>query len=82
MICPKCRGAGTIDDHFGVRVMRARKKVGLRQSDLAKLVGVRQGMISRYESGASLPNIRMAKKIAEALGTTPRKLVYPMGSKA
>lgn len=44
-----------------------RNRIGVTQKNVADLVGVRQGTIARYESGARDFNITMARKIVFAL---------------
>lgn len=49
---------------------------GLSQSDLARLSGVKQGVISDIESGqTSSPRLDTVKKLADALGCTIDELL-------
>jgi putative transcriptional regulator len=52
------------------RIKEIRKKKGLRQSELAKEVGIFQSEISEIETGVRKPNVYLAKKIARALGVS------------
>jgi putative transcriptional regulator len=49
------------------RIREVRKQRGLRQVDLAKIVGVFQSEISEIECGRKKPSIYLAKRIAKAL---------------
>lgn len=53
---------------FGRVIHSARKALGLRQSDLAKLSGIAQADISRIERGQIAPTTPTLLKLAEALG--------------
>jgi putative transcriptional regulator len=52
---------------FKNRIREVRKQRGLRQIDLARIVGVFQSEISEIERGKRKPSIYLAKKIAKAL---------------
>ena len=45
------------------------------EGELAKLVGVAQSMIAKYESGIAVPNIVLGVQIAKKLGTASEELV-------
>ncbi|MBQ9200640.1 MAG: helix-turn-helix transcriptional regulator [Lachnospiraceae bacterium] len=49
---------------------QARKRKGLSQMELAKLIGLKQVTISQYESGARTPDLNTSKKLADALEMT------------
>jgi DNA-binding XRE family transcriptional regulator len=49
-------------------MIEARKKKRLSQRTLAKTVGTTQAVLSRIESNATSPTLRMATKIARGLG--------------
>ena len=53
-----------------VRIREAREKAGLKQTELADLIGVENVLISRWEREKVKPNIDNIKKIAKALNTT------------
>ena len=53
---------------FKNRIREFRKKKGLRQTDLAELVGIFQSELSEIERGLRKPSVYLAKKIAKALG--------------
>ena len=54
---------------------KIRKARGLKQKELAKLVGVSESSISQYESGAKTPSFETALKLAEALDCESADLV-------
>lgn len=49
------------------RIISARKKLGMSQSDLADLLEVSRQTISKWETGESLPEISRLPKLAETL---------------
>src|SRR3990167_5596757 len=48
-------------------LIRARIGRGLTQGQLAKKVGTKQSVISRFESGKANPTVAFLKKLAQAL---------------
>jgi transcriptional regulator with XRE-family HTH domain len=50
---------------IGQRLKVLRESVGLSQSKLAELIGVRQSSINRYESGQSVPSIETFRWYAD-----------------
>lgn len=60
---------------FEKNLKEYRERKGLTQNELGVLVGVTQGAIAQFENGSSLPNIKTAVRIAEALGVTCEQLV-------
>lgn len=52
---------------FGEKLSEVRKKRGLSQEDLAKLIGTQGPAIGRYERGIAKPTIEVATKLAKAL---------------
>lgn len=52
---------------IGSRIKERREELGLKQSELAKLVGVSSGSIGNYECGVSAPNEKILFKLFEAL---------------
>ncbi|KAF0835673.1 helix-turn-helix transcriptional regulator [Nocardia caishijiensis] len=55
-------------------IRRRRKQLGLSQAALARLVGVDQRTIGRYESGDTVPDIIVGTKLADALGVSVHEL--------
>ena len=56
------------------RIREFRKKQKLSQSDIAKIIKVKQNTISQWELDRTLPNVKQAIKLANILGTTVDKL--------
>lgn len=56
------------DDSFGARLRGLLKERGMRQSDLAKAMGVAPAVVSRWVRGAITPRFDMLQAIREALG--------------
>ena len=52
---------------FKNRIREFRKKKGLRQTDLARIIGIFQSEISEIETGIRKPSVYLAKRIAKAL---------------
>jgi len=55
---------------FKNRIREFRKKKDLRQTDLAKMVGIFQSELSEIERGIRKPSVYLAKKIAKTLGAS------------
>ena len=55
---------------FGERLKELRLAAGMTQDELAEKTGIKKQSISRYENSEREPNIRTAKRIADALGVT------------
>jgi len=53
----------------------ARHKINMTQKELAERSGMRQTVISEYESGKRPMTLRAATKLAAALNTTPQHLM-------
>jgi len=60
---------------FGENVVIARKRKGLSQDELAKMVGTISVTIGRYERNEIKPSIDIATKIADALDVSLDYLV-------
>lgn len=52
---------------LGHNVMLLRKKKGISQADLGKMIGTSGDVVGRYERGDITPSIEVASKIADAL---------------
>lgn len=48
----------------------ARKRLGLTQAEMAKILGVNQATICSWETGKYKPNVRIVQRVAEAYHTT------------
>lgn len=51
-----------------------RKKRNLSQSDISKMLGIKQNTFSQWETGERKPNVIQGIKLAEILGTTVENL--------
>ncbi len=52
---------------IGRRIASARKDKGMSQEELADAVGVRAGIVSRWENGHNLPKITTLERVAQSL---------------
>lgn len=52
---------------LGRRIKTTREARGLSQEDLARAVGVRAGIVSRWENGKNVPRLKRLTQIAAAL---------------
>ena len=52
---------------FGKRLIEARKKKGMSQGDVAKLLSTKAPVISRYERDEAKPSIEAAARLANLL---------------
>jgi transcriptional regulator with XRE-family HTH domain len=66
---------------FRANFKRARLRLGLNQTELAEKLGVAQSYISDLESGNKAPLVPTLAELAEALETTPAKLITPQAEK-
>ena len=58
-----------------MRLKELREEKGMKQDELAEKVGVTQGAISQWESGAVKPSFDNIKKLAAALEVTIDELM-------
>ena len=56
------------------RIKGFRKNKKISQSDIAKIMKVKQNTVSQWESGIRIPNIKQGLKLAEILETTVEDL--------
>lgn len=56
------------------KIKEFRKKKNLSQSDIAKIMKVKQNTISKWELDRTLPNVKNAIELAEILETTVEQL--------
>jgi transcriptional regulator with XRE-family HTH domain len=61
---------------FGATLLKARKELGLKQSQVAKLAGLSRLQIVRAERGRSLPRFDEAVRLAGALKLSLAELAY------
>lgn len=62
----------------GERIKEARKKAGLKQSELAEKLGVAVITIGQYERNQREPRIEQLQRIADALGINIVELIDPL----
>ena len=56
-----------------------RKQKGLTQAQLSAASGVNRVCIAKYETGISVPSLKTAEKLADALGVTVDELIGKAG---
>lgn len=61
---------------FGYRLKRVLTRKNIRQSDLAKMTGLRQSQISDYVSGKRSPSFYIVDRIAKAIGCSTDEFRY------
>lgn len=62
--------------HFGLAVALRRERAGLRQGELAGMVGVNQSVVSKWEQRANpIKDYFLLEGLAKALGCSPDDLV-------
>ena len=66
---------------LGERLKVLRIEAGLTQEELAQRIGLKKQNISRYENSHCEPNIRTAKRIADALGVTIEEMAVGISVK-
>ena len=64
-----------MQEGLGVRLRRLRISQGLKQSSVAKSVGVKNGTISAYENGIRTPSFVTLIKLAEVYGVSVDYLI-------
>jgi transcriptional regulator with XRE-family HTH domain len=52
---------------FGENMLTVRKQKGMTQQELGKVIGLDKRVISKYENGQTIPSIKVAIQIAQAL---------------
>ena len=60
---------------LGAEIKSLRRTRGIRQTELAKVVGVTQGYMSQIETKRSEPGPELIKRLSEALGIPPSALL-------
>jgi transcriptional regulator with XRE-family HTH domain len=78
MKCPRCGGTGEIPDelfHFGDLLRMQRDRAGMTQLELANLAGIGRAQIANLETGRGDPSLVTLRKLAKALGCSPKDLV-------
>ncbi|NSW84195.1 MAG: helix-turn-helix transcriptional regulator [Syntrophothermus sp.] len=60
---------------FGNSLKQLRHKMGLRQNDMAKILGVERSTLANWERGAKLPSLETLMKLRETFGVSLDELV-------
>lgn len=60
---------------FGEYIYNKRKKLGLTQEELGRMLGVTNKAVSKWEVGETMPDVMMLKPLAKALGITVDELL-------
>lgn len=55
---------------IGSNLKNYRQAAGLTQEEMAKMLGITQGMYSRYECDARMPTVMMMKLLADTFGVS------------
>ncbi len=63
------------EETFGQRLRRLRKKAGLNQTQLGKLIGISTVTITRWERNIRQPRMDELKALATALNTSQEELL-------
>lgn len=67
---------------LGGRMTIQREHLGLRQDQVAELIGVARTAYSQYETRTVVPNLAKIIALAEALQTTPEWLAFGVGERS
>lgn len=59
----------------GENIRRARERAVLTQAELAEIAGINRSSLSMIESGKKKPRPSTIRKLADALGIEPTRLV-------
>ncbi len=62
-------------NRFGQALKQLRQRMGLRQNDLAAMVGVERSTVANWERGAKQPSLDMVMRLSEVLGVSLDELV-------
>ena len=60
---------------FGKKLKEVRQKKNLSQGDVARILGVHRTYISGLERGRRNPSLLTIRKVAKALGVSPKELL-------
>jgi transcriptional regulator with XRE-family HTH domain len=63
-------------EKFGAFVAQLRREKGCTQKELAQQLLISDKAVSKWETGASLPDVTMLQPLAEQLGVTVTELLY------
>ena len=76
----RSRLGDSVSVDVGQVLREARHRAGLNQRGLATRVGTHQTAVSKYESGAHSPTVRMLDRLLEACGLQARLTLEPLGA--
>ena len=62
------------EQNLTTKLREYRAKTGMKQGELAEMVGVRRETIIRLEKGQYNPSLKLAMDIAKVFGTTVEEL--------
>lgn len=62
-------------------IKKYRNNKNITQRELANKLGITQQMMSNYEKGYSTPNVNLARKIADELGSNVENIFFEQKSK-
>ena len=54
----------------------ARVNAGMIQADAARKLGISKGTLSNYEKYKTIPDMEMAKRIADLYGTSVNNIIF------
>lgn len=60
--------------NLGWKIKNERISQALSQGEFAAKLGIKQEVLSRWETGKVIPSMKSIKKVADALGIDPREL--------
>lgn len=63
------------DKTFGDNLSKSRKKAGLSQEELAEKMGLTRQTISKWETGASVPDVEELQRLCAALSASAEELI-------
>ncbi|RKL61433.1 XRE family transcriptional regulator [Thermoanaerobacteraceae bacterium SP2] len=61
--------------NLGDNLKQLRQKIGLRQEDVAKMVGVERSTLANWERGAKQPGLEILVKLSQLFGVSLNELV-------
>jgi putative transcription factor len=64
---PKEKELECVDDYDEL-IRTAREKRGMKREDLGRIINEKESVIARLESGAMVPDTKLARKVEKALG--------------
>jgi len=65
------------DYSFGNRLYELRKRAGLSQAELGKLLHITNKAVSKWENGNAKPTLDMVRQLADVLNVSVNELLEP-----